>query len=62
MENAADFQLPIGQWRSSAFPDAITDGVFFEVEADFGFGWSRGWFQERAELLEDFPQSHIVDE
>ena len=26
----------------SAFPGATRDGVFFDVEADFGLGWLRG--------------------
>jgi hypothetical protein len=44
----------------SAFPRAIKDGVFINVEADFGLGRLRGRFQEGAELLDDSPQSHIV--
>ena len=40
----------------------VTDGVFFDMEANFGFGrqWRR--FQQGAELLEDFPQRHVVNQ
>jgi len=43
-------------------PDLVTDGVFFDMEANFGFGrlWRR--FQQGAELLEDFPQRHVVNQ
>ena len=43
-------------------PDTVTDGVFFDMEANFGFGrlWRR--FQQWAELLEDFPQRYIVNQ
>lgn len=64
LKGGQDYRFPIADRRvgSSAFPGAIRDGVFFDVEADFGLGRLRGRFQEGAELLEDLPQSHIVDE
>ena len=36
--------LPIADWgmQSCAFPGAIWDSVFFDVEADFGLGRLRG--------------------
>ena len=49
-------------FHSVLLPDTVTDGVFFDMEANFGFGrlWRR--FQQWAELLEDFPQRYIVNQ
>ena len=49
-------------FHSVLLPDAVTDGVFFDMEANFGFGrlWRR--FQQGAELLGDLPQRHIVNQ
>jgi hypothetical protein len=41
---------------------AVGDGVFFDVEADFRLKWLRRGLQQRAELLEDLPQRHIVNQ
>jgi hypothetical protein len=48
--------------HSVLLPDTVTNGVFFDMEANFGFGrlWRR--FQQGAELLEDFPQRYIVNQ
>jgi len=49
-------------FHSVLLPDPVTDGVFLDVEANFGFGrlWRR--FQQGAELLEDFPQRHVMNQ
>lgn len=45
------------QWGAA---DAIRKGVFFDVEADFGFGRWRWRFEERPELLVDVPQGSVM--
>ena len=49
-------------FHSALLPETVTDGVFFDMEANFGFGrlWRR--FQQGAELLEYFPQRHVMDQ
>jgi hypothetical protein len=49
-------------FHSVLLPDTVADGVFFDMEANFGFGrlWRR--FQQGAELLEDFPQCHVMNQ
>ena len=49
-------------FHSVLLPDTVTDGAFFDMEANFGFGrlWRR--FQQGAEHLEDLPQRHIVNQ
>jgi hypothetical protein len=39
----------------------VRNGVFFDVEADFGFGWRRRGSKERAELLENLAQRGVVN-
>jgi hypothetical protein len=48
-------------FHSVLLPDTVTAGVFFDMEANFGFGrlWRR--FQQGAELLEDFPQRDVMN-
>ena len=41
---------------------AIKDGVFFDVEANFRLRWLRRRLQQGAELLEDFPQRHVMNQ
>ena len=41
---------------------AVRDGVFFDVEANFRLRWLRRGLQQGAELLEDLPQRHIVNQ
>ena len=47
---------------SSSPAGAIRDGSLLHVETDFGFGWLRRGLQQGAELLENLPQGHIVDQ
>src|SRR5664279_2642766 len=49
-------------FHSVLLPDTVKDGVFFDMEANFGFGrlWRR--FRQGAELLEDFPQHHVMNQ
>ena len=49
-----------GRW-SVAF-GAVGEGVFFDMEADFGLGRRRRRFQERTEFLVDVTQGAIVQE
>ena len=42
--------------------DTVTDGVFFDMEANFRLRWLRRRLQQGAELLEDFPQRHIMNQ
>lgn len=44
-----------------SLPDAVRDGVFFDVEPDFGLGRDRWRRQERAELLEYLAQRNVVN-
>ena len=37
----------------SSLPDAVRNGVYFDVEADFGFGRRRWWGHELADGAED---------
>ena len=56
------FMLPGGWQPNEPLSHAVRDGVFFDVEADFGFG-GRGWrLEQRAELLEDFAQRGVVEQ
>jgi len=41
---------------------AVKNGVFFDVEPDFGFGLGRRRLQQRTEFLEDFAQGDVVDQ
>jgi hypothetical protein len=49
-------------FHSGLLPDTATDGVFFDMEANFGLGRLGRRFQQGAELLEDFPQRHVVNQ
>jgi hypothetical protein len=42
-ETISDCRFPIADWDigSRAFPGAVREGVFFDVEADFGLGLGR---------------------
>lgn len=42
--------------------DAVGDGIFFYMEADFGFGRGRGRLKQGAELLVDVAECAIVQE
>ena len=42
--------------------DAVREGIFFDVEADFGFGRWRRRLKQRAEFLVDFAERDIVEE
>jgi hypothetical protein len=49
-------------FHSVFHPDTVTHGLFFDMEANSVFG--RLWWriQQGAELLEDFPQRHVVNQ
>ena len=49
-------------FHSVLLPDTVTDDVFFDMEAYFGFGRLGRRFQQGAELLGDFPQRHIMNQ
>ena len=40
---------------------AVRDGVFFDVETDFGFGRQRWGREERPELLEYLAQRNVLN-
>src|SRR5437867_1729669 len=53
-------RLSSGQLRAVFSFDAVGDGVFFDVEADFGLGRQRWRLEQRAQLLVDVAQRDIV--
>ena len=49
-------------WPGGFSPGAVSNGILFDVEADFGFGRRGRRLKQRAEFLVDLAQRAIVQE